>query len=59
MLPNYKLTDYPVPREMTKEDIKVLKEEFVQAARNALRAGCVVLRTNWTLYASLHTPCAH
>lgn len=43
MLPNYKLTDYPVPREMTKEDIKALTEEFVQAAKNALRAGCVLI----------------
>eukprot|EP00884_Botryococcus_braunii_P001861 jgi/Botrbrau1/11676/Bobra.0195s0007.1 len=39
MLPDYKLTDYPVPREISKAEIKEVTEEFVQAAKNALRAG--------------------
>lgn len=30
---------YPVPREMTLEDIKQAQEEFVQAAKNAIKAG--------------------
>nr|WP_089664040.1 alkene reductase [Christiangramia echinicola] len=30
---------YPVPREMTLEDIKQAQEEFVQAALNAIKAG--------------------
>lgn len=34
-----KLQDYPVPEEMTLEDIKKTKEEFVNAAKNAMQAG--------------------
>ena len=30
---------YPVPREMTLDDIKQAQEEFVQAANNAIKAG--------------------
>lgn len=34
-----KLQDYPVPQEMTAEDIQNTKDEFVLAAKNAMDAG--------------------
>jgi N-ethylmaleimide reductase len=33
------MQDFPVPKEMTKEDLLQTKNEFVQAARNAIDAG--------------------
>ncbi len=33
------MQDYPVPREMTLEDIEQAQNEFVQAAKNAIAAG--------------------
>jgi N-ethylmaleimide reductase len=33
------MQNYPVPKEMTSTDIKTAKEEYIQAARNAIDAG--------------------
>ncbi len=33
------LQDFPVPKEMTSDDLKQTKEEFVTAAKNAMEAG--------------------
>ena len=39
MLPDASMTAYPVPRELTKEEIQGIVKDYADAAHNAVEAG--------------------
>ena len=45
MLPDASMTNYPVPRELTKEEIQGIVKDYADAAHNAVEAGMMCLLT--------------